>query len=67
MEKVYCGAAARVSRLVADQTRWNSCETPTAATPDRPVAACACRYGCITSILRSPLPNLTHGIPFELA
>ena len=31
------------------------------------MAACARRYGCITSIFRSPLPNLTHGIPFELA
>ena len=64
---MYCGAAAWVSRLVADQTRWNSCETPTAATPDFPVAACACRCGCMTSIFRSSLPNLTHGIPFEVA
>ncbi len=36
-------------------------------TPDLPVAACAAMCGCITSILRSPLPNRTHGIPFENA
>ena len=47
------------------ETRWNSCETPTAATPDFPVAACAARCGCMTSIFRSSLPNFTHGIPVE--
>jgi hypothetical protein len=64
---VYCGAAVFVSRWQADQTRWNSCAMPTAATPDLPVATCAAMCGCITSILRSPLPNRTHGIPFENA
>ncbi len=29
------------------------------------MAACAAMCGCITSILRSSLPNLTHGIPFD--
>ncbi len=29
------------------------------------MAACAAMCGCITSIFRSPLPNLTHGIPFD--
>ncbi len=37
--------------LVAVNTGANSCATPTATTPARPVAACRARYGRITSIL----------------
>jgi hypothetical protein len=47
--------------LDAAKTFWNSCATPIAATPDRPVAACAARYRRITSILRSSLPKCTTG------
>jgi len=54
-------------RWQADQARRNSCQTPAAATPDFPAAACARRCGCKTSIFRSPWPNLTHGIPSEVA
>ena len=36
--------------------------TPVAATPDRPVAACAATCRRITSILRSALPNRTTGM-----
>ena len=43
-------------------TGANSWATPIAATPARPVAACRARYGRITSILRSSLPNRTTGI-----
>ena len=48
--------------LVAVNTGANSCATPIAATPDRPVPACRARYGRITSILRSFLPNRTTAI-----
>jgi hypothetical protein len=53
--------------LVAVDTGANSCATPIAATPDRPVAACRARYGRITSILRSFLPNRTTGIRLSAA
>jgi len=53
------GAAVLVSRRYAAQTRWNSCETPIAATPDRPVAACRSRYAAMTSALRSSFLNRT--------
>ena len=49
------------SRLDAAKTFWNSCATPIAATPERPVAACAATYRRITSILRSSLPKCTTG------
>ena len=48
--------------LVAVNTGANSCATPIAATPARPVAACRARYGRITSILRSFLPKRTTGM-----
>ena len=51
----------------AVHTRWNSWATPIAATPDRPVAACRARCGCITSSLASSLPNLTHGMSLASA
>jgi len=48
--------------LTARNTGANSWATPIAATPARPVRACAARYGRIRSILRSSLPNRTTGI-----
>ena len=48
--------------LVARNTRANSWAIPIAATPGRPLAACAARYGRITSILRSSLPKCTTGM-----
>ena len=48
--------------MAAVNTRWNSCATPIAATPARPVAAWRSRWGCITDSLRSFLPNRTTGM-----
>ena len=49
-------------RRDAANTFWNSCATPIAATPDRPVASCAARWRRITSILRSALLNATPAL-----
>lgn len=54
-------------RVVHVATRWNSRATPIAATPERPVPACALRYRIITAILRSPLTNRTTGMWFSAA
>ena len=51
----------------ASLLRPGSCATPIAATPDRPVAACRSRYGRITSVLRSSLPNLTQAMSLASA
>jgi hypothetical protein len=48
-------------RWFAANTFWYSCATPIAATPDRPVAACAARCRPITSILRSSFVKRTTG------
>jgi hypothetical protein len=56
------GTPLRPRPAVAANTFWYSCATPIAATPDRPVAACAARCRRITSILRSSLPNRTTGM-----
>jgi hypothetical protein len=53
--------------LVAKNTRANSCATPIAATPERPVAACTARFGRITSILRSFFSKCTSGITLSAA
>src|SRR5215470_5074845 len=59
--------AAAARRLRAVHTSWNSCAQPTAATCDRPAAAAACRYGAITSALRSPALKLITGMPLARA
>ena len=61
------GIPLRPSRRAEANTFWNSCAGPIAATPDRPVRACRARYGRITSILRSSLPNRTTGILLSAA
>jgi hypothetical protein len=53
--------------FVPVNTGANSCATPIAATPARPVLACSARYRCITSILRSSLPKRTTGITLATA
>jgi hypothetical protein len=66
--KENCGhRPGSVSRLRAVQTSWNSCAQPTATTCDRPAAAAACRYGAITSALRSPALKLISGMPLACA
>ncbi|WP_169312493.1 hypothetical protein [Nakamurella multipartita] len=40
---VYQGTPEELGRSAAANTFWNSCAYPIAATPDRPVAACASR------------------------
>jgi hypothetical protein len=56
-----------VSRLRAVHTSWNSCAQPTATTCDRPAAAAACKYGAITSALRSLAAKRTSGMPLACA
>jgi hypothetical protein len=62
--KENCGhPAGSVSRLRAVHTSWNSCAQPTATTCEQPASAAACRYGAITSALRSPDLKLITGMP----
>jgi hypothetical protein len=56
------GIPLGASRGAPVNTFAYSWATPIAATPDRPVLACASRYGRITSILRSALVNRTTGM-----
>jgi hypothetical protein len=61
------GLPGSVSRLRAVHTSWNSWAQPMAVTCERPVAAAACRYGAITSALRSPALNRIIGTPLARA
>jgi hypothetical protein len=53
------GVPVEVLPSVAVHTRWNSCATPIAATPEVPLAAWRYRCGLIVATLSSFLPSLT--------